>query len=303
MTAAALEEARFRSMGTDVRVVVAGDAGPAGAAVRGLFVHWEATLSRFLPASDVARTSVGAGGFVRVSALAVRVVAAACAAARETAGLYDPCLGRAMRAIGYDRSWRERGNWADGPRDAGSPGGAWRGVETDAGGRRIRLPAGAELDLGGIAKGMAVDEAVAMLTQRGVRACLVSAGGDLAVAGTPPGQDGWDLALPDAAGLHIRLHEGAVATSGTTRRAWTRGGARVHHVIDPRTGMPTASGLRGVSVIAAGCAHAEVAATAALVGGAREGRRFLERRGFAALLVHDDGHREPVGAWPRGAAA
>lgn len=298
MTAAALDEGRFRAMGTDVRVVVAGPAEPATAAVRGLFVLWEATLNRFLGASDVARATAGAGRFVDVSGLAARAVAAACAAARDTGGLYDPCLGRAMRAIGYDRSWRERGRWADGPRRAAVPGGAWRGVEADEPGRRVLLPAGTELDLGGIAKGMAVDAAVAMLVARGAGACLVSAGGDLAVAGRPPGRGGWEIDLPDAGGRRVSLREGALATSGTTRRRWTRAGEPVHHVVDPRTGAPSASGLRGVTVLAAACAHAEVAATAALVGGPREGRRLLERRGFAALMVHDDGRREAVGAWP-----
>ena len=132
---------------------------------------------------------------------------------------------------------------------------------------------------------------------------LVSLGGDLAVAGQPP-RDGWPILVagePDPAGSSraqpVRLASGAVATSSITCRQWRRAGRALHHIVDPRTGLPADGPWQTVSVAAATCADANAAATAAIVagGGAEE---WLATAGMPARLVSHDGEIRYAGGWP-----
>jgi len=101
---------------------------------------------------------------------------------------------------------------------------------------------GMRLDLGGIAKGYALDEATRVLKARGIRSSLVSGGGDLFAAGTPPGQVGWkieigELDVPNAPpGRVVWLKDRALVTSGDRFQRVELGGIRYSHLLDPRTG-------------------------------------------------------------------
>jgi thiamine biosynthesis lipoprotein len=146
---------------------------------------------------------------------------------------------------------------------------------------------------------MAVDTALDRLLALGLDAALVSAGGDLAVRGLPPGGGPWQVRIGREADAQVvQLLRGALATSGTTGRAWHQGAIARHHVLDPRTGEPSRSGLRRVTVAAATCRAAEAAATAALVAGSELGARLLERAGLAGLFVTESGRRLTAGRWP-----
>jgi len=288
-------------MGTDVLVLA-----PAGRAVRAarlveeLFEEWEAALSRFRPESELSRLNASAGLEVRVGPIVLAAVEAALDAARATAGLFDPTLLPDLVRVGYDRSFDEMGE-PDSPAARPRGGGDWREIHVDRGRRTVRLPAGCGLDLGGVAKGMAVDAAIELLTATGLESALVDAGGDLRVHGLPPGGAAWHVGV---AGVQhapvLPLVRGALATSGTARRHWPQAGTPRHHLIDPRTGEPAASGLRQVTVAAGSCRAAEVAATAALVAGPLLGRGLLEHHGLAGLLVTDDGRCLAAGRWPGG---
>jgi FAD:protein FMN transferase len=288
---------RFAAMGTEVEAVLpAGNAG-AAARVERLFGEWERRLSRFRPASDLARLNAANGRPVPVGPLLHAVLRQALGAAEATDGVFDPCLGRQLEDAGYAGSFADRAAWpaaADAPPE---PGGAWKDVSVDADGR-VRLPAGVRLDLGGIAKGMAVDAALEVLAIAGAPAALVSAGGDLAVLGALPGGDGWPVQVdgPDRP-VTVELRVGALATSSTRRRRWRAGDELRHHLLDPRTGAPARSGLDQVTVAAATCREAEVAAKVALILGPQRGRAFLQARGLAGLLVGPDG-AVTAGAWP-----
>jgi thiamine biosynthesis lipoprotein len=132
---------------------------------------------------------------------------------------------------------------------------------------------------------------------------LVSLGGDIATAGdAPPG--GWRILVaedsdvpPDASGEVIALHDGAIATSGTTVRSWRRGGIALHHLIDPLTGGPVDSPWRTASVVAATCVDANTAATAAIIRGA-SAPGWLRSLGVAARLVGTNGDIQRIGSWP-----
>lgn len=95
----------------------------------------------------------------------------------------------------------------------------------------------------------------------------------------------------------ISVRSGGVATSGTTRRTWNRGGVRVHHLVDPRTGTSAGSRWRTVSVAAASCVDANVATTASIVMG-DTAVDWLSERGLPGRLVTEDGRVVVVGRWP-----
>jgi FAD:protein FMN transferase len=285
-------------MGTEISVLAPLERiEPAEKAVRSLFGEWESALSRFRPDSELSRLNACAGRPIAVSPLLYDVIASALAAARATRGAFDPTLLPDLVRLGYDRTF------ADLPANA-SPagrlpfvGGQWQGIRLDSERRRILLPPGAALDVGGIAKGMAVGAALDLLERElGIATALVDAGGDLAVRGSPPGQRSWQVAI-EGTTLSVALGHGALATSGLSRRRWLQDGVERHHLIDPRTGEPAASGLSSVTVAAATCGQAEVAATAVFVLGVAEGAALLERHGLAGLLVGTRGI-ETVGRWP-----
>jgi thiamine biosynthesis lipoprotein len=255
-------------MGVDV---VVGGATPAGlAAVRALFEEWEQAFSRFRPESELNRVNAHPTPAVAVSGLFARAVRTAAAAARATGGLVDPTLGLAVEAAGYvDDLDRLR----DDPRPPGPTApGAWRTV-TVGGGVLLRPP-GVRLDLNGVVKALAVDEALALLGGDG----FVAAGGDVATRGPVV------AGLP--AGGSIRLAAGGLATSGTTRRRWRRAGGTQHHLIDPRTGRPSRSRWLEVSVAAGSCLAADVAAKAAFLL-SDDGPGWLDERGLPGRFVGD----------------
>jgi thiamine biosynthesis lipoprotein len=294
-----LSSHRFRAMGSTIHLLVPERfATAATGAVERLFSTWEAVLSRFLPGSELSRLNARAGTAVRVGPILLAAVEASLEGARATGGLFDPTLGHELVRLGYDRSFEELG---DAPAAAGKPrgGGAWRSTAVDRSARLVTLPAKAGLDLGGIAKGMAVDASLELLAGFGIETALVSAGGDLAVLGLPPGERAWGvLAGSEPQGEVVPLVRGALATSGTSRRRWRQGDAARHHLVDPDTGEPVSSGLREVTVAGGTCRIAEVGATAAFVAGPRLGPVLLRRLGLAGLLVTEGGSRMPVGRWP-----
>jgi thiamine biosynthesis lipoprotein len=284
-------------MGTTVTVVLPAPDAAAAVAVEALFATWETTLSRFRPESELSRLNASAGRAVRVTPLLLLVVEAALRAARATDGIFDPALEPHLRALGYDRTFDDLA--PDGPAaPATVPGGSWSSIEIDRAASTVRLPAGAALDLGGIAKGMAVDEAIAVLVRRGVAAAVVEAGGDLAVTGLPPAASAWPVAVEVVNGQReVSIASGALATSGVSRRSWHRGDVEQHHLVDPRTGGSARNDLWSVTAAAATCAQAEVAAKVAFVLGRAEAARFLLRVGISALLVGRDGGEALVGPW------
>lgn len=260
-------------------------------------------LTRFDAASELCQLNAAAGTWHSVSKLLYDAVAQSLAAARASDGLFDPTLLTLLKVLGYDRDYREIagrdvGVARPGRRRAAHAGG-WRGIELDRARRRIRLPAGAELDLGGIAKGWAAD--VALTRFFGTFAnVLIDAAGDMAVRGGPEEGGLWALGIGDplagsdaSADRHaavLTLGRGGLATSGATERWWSRGGERQHHLIDPRSERAARVWVNGdatdadgspliatASALAPSAAHAEVAAKVALLRGYPDALRQVER--------------------------
>ena len=146
----------------------------------------------------------------------------------------------------------------------------------------LNLPAGMELDFGGICKEYAVDRALAAITARFSGAVLVNFGGDLCASGAPAAGP-WSVGVerPDSdreARLLLDLTQGALATSGDTHRFLMRDGVRYGHILDPRTGWPVKDAPRSVTVAAGGCTQAGMLSSLAMLRGS-EAERFLTEEG------------------------
>jgi FAD:protein FMN transferase len=299
-TPAGMRREEFRAMGTTISMLLPENEVELGTeVVRTLFSEWEQALSRFLPESELSQLNQRAGTPVAVSNLLYNVLATALTAAQATEGVYDPAMLEQLEQLGYDRTFDDLPTNRFDLIIPGIPGGRWRGIKVDPIRRQVTLPAGIKLDFGGIAKGMAVDAALENLHLSGIRSALVNAGGDLSVLGLPPVDEYWPVAVPGQ-NQHwtIPLHHGAIATSGIARRHWLQGNIPRHHILDPRTGLPSQSDLWSVTVVADRCEQAEVAAKVAFILGSNSGAEFLHKHRIAGLLVHEDGTWETVEPWP-----
>ncbi len=298
---------RFPALGTTA-VVVTADVRrlvPAVLEVRRDVDAIDMACSRFRDDSDLARVNAGAGGWVSVGDLLLEAVAVALRAARLTDGDVDPTVGAAMIANGYDRDFLSVRTEGPGPRRATGPAPGWRAVDVDLERVRIRVPAGSWLDLGATAKALAADRAARAAARSAGCGVLVSLGGDIAIAGRPP-VEGWPVGVGDVqegdANETVLVEEGGIATSSTLVRRWRRDGNTLHHIVDPRTGAPAPAVWRTVTVAAASCVDANVAATASIVRGA-SALAWLGSMGLHARLVTAGGDVVRVAGWPRAVPA
>jgi FAD:protein FMN transferase len=291
-----MERHAFHAMGTQIEVLLDVAPGPdallAVASVEAEFERLEASLSRFRPDSELSR--LNAEGVIEAGEDLLAVAELALAARERTGGRFDPTIHDALVVAGYDRSFE---HVADRPPEAGpaaSPDGPARaGGRAGVSGRLLVLEPGVRLDLGGIAKGYAVDRAVSLLAPLGP--CLVNAGGDLAVSGVPA-EGVWAVGIATPEGpLTLGLERGALATSGRDRRRWRAGDEERHHLIDPTTGRPSESDLLTVTAAAESAAKAEVLAKALFLVGEEEAAREADELGVPALLVTADGRVRTAG--------
>ncbi|NOZ07205.1 MAG: FAD:protein FMN transferase [Chloroflexi bacterium] len=273
---------------------------PVLEAAQQFFRAVERRMSRFDRTSELSRLNNAAGSAVPVSDALYEVVELALAAAEASSGLFDPTLLNTMEEAGYDRSFDElvAGGHAP-PRPTGGDGAflgggfrqmrIWRSKPNPM----VYLPKGVRLDLGGIAKGWAVDRVVDKM--EGLGPCLVNAGGDLYAHGSPPGDWAWTVGVEDPLDedrniATLAVRDRAVATSSRTKRRWVRGEQRQHHLMDPRHGRPSQSDLLSVTIVAQRAAIAEIYAKVVFLLGSAAGLNYLERQPrVAGLLVTEDG--------------
>jgi thiamine biosynthesis lipoprotein len=298
----------FRAMGTecDVAVTVArpekSRVRRALTAARDEVESCERALSRFRPESDLSRLNAAGGEWLAVDARLVEALRVALRVREETGGRYDPTILPALEAAGYDRSFEELDE-----RPATHPV-SWRpnaAVEIDVPSSHARVDPGAAVDLGGIGKGYAAARALWAMREAWLElpGGLVDLGGDIAVWGTTPEGGPWRLSVadpraPGSSLATIAIEGGGVATSGRDRRRFGPG-HRLHHLIDPATGLPADEGPLAVTVVGPDAAEVEAYATALAITPVEEAQSYLRGRGhLSALLVPFEGEPVVVGELP-----
>jgi thiamine biosynthesis lipoprotein len=291
-----METRTFHAMGTEVEVLGAPHL-PHGAvnAVQEYFETVEAALSRFRPDSELSLLNLAAGRPFAASAMLQQVLGEALAAAEASGGLFDPTVLHAVRAAGYRESIETvRGRVQVRTAAPGTP--CWRDIEIADDGT-VTLPPSCGVDLGGFAKGWSVDRAARLMA--GSESWVINAGGDLLAHGGGPDGLGWVIGIEDPFGGPdvgmLRVVDGAVATSTTQRRRWLTQDGVAHHIIDPRTGLPSDTDLAAVTVLAVSVAEAEVLAKTVLLLGKSAGRAYAEERRLRAVLVDETGSALTVG--------
>jgi FAD:protein FMN transferase len=212
-----------------------------------------ARLTRFSSDSELSNINASSGRWVEVSEELESLLHASLRAFETSMGLVNVAVLPSMLAIGYTRPLARGPGHAVLDRVLPAP--PLPDVLTVRGGR-ARLEPGCGIDLGGVAKGWMADRLCEQLGPN----TLANIGGDLTARGGGPQGDGWPVGL---GGVTLMLRDQGAATSSTRRRSW----GEVHHLIDPRTGLPARTGLEEVSVVAQTGFEAEVIAKTALLLG------------------------------------
>lgn len=230
-------------MGSKCRIVVYAPSEPAAAAACAAAfdrVHrLEQALSDYDPNSEAARlTRLPPREWHTVSPDLAQALAKSLDIARKTDGAFDPAMGPLTKL------WRKaRSDGALPPPETIAEArtrSGYRHIELNSDAQRVRLAVvGMGLDFGGIGKGLAADEALAVLTHYALPIALIDFGGDLRAGDPPPGTDAWSVEIRDgvAGARTVRLANAAVATSGDLERFIDIGGHRYSHILDPRRGF------------------------------------------------------------------
>jgi thiamine biosynthesis lipoprotein len=211
--------------------------------------------------------------------------------AEETAGAFDPTVGREMEAHGYNREYRT-GQTIQSRIDT-EHAVSYRDVLLNAERRRITLLQPMILDLGAVAKGLAVDMAAKEL--QAFKNFAIDAGGDLYLGGCNRQGDPWTVGI-----RHPRIEAGLMDSISVSDRAVCTSGdyERGMHILDPRTGN-SATEVASVTVVARTAILADAVATAAFVLGPEEGVRLCDRLGVDGMIVTPALERYDAGAFCR----
>ena len=249
----------------------------------GWFREIERVCTRFDPESELMQLTRMPGVPVVVSPLLFQVVRFALTVAEESGGAFDPTVGHRMEAAGFNRehrSGRVVSTAMVAPGDVG-----YRDVQVDDASGSITLLRPLVLDVGAVAKGMAIDVAARELAP--LEHFAIDAGGDLYLAGRNADDAPWSVGIrhPDRDDRlleSVRVSDQAVCTSGNYERRSVTGGI-ASHILDPRTGT-AASRVVSATVISPSAMLADALATASFVLGPVDGRHLLETHGVHGVL-------------------
>jgi thiamine biosynthesis lipoprotein len=267
-------------MGTIVTIATVGDHSPSVARAFEWFREVEARCSRFDPASELSHLSSTVDQPVSVSELVFEALRFAMRVAEMSGGAFDPVVGGSMIARGFNRHYLTGEST---PAPSGNMSGAtFRDVEIDDAARTVRLHHPLVLDLGAVAKGMAIDLAAKEL--EAAQNFSIDAGGDLFFGGRNDDGEEWSVGIRHPRKDHavievLRVSDKAVCTSGDYERG--------QHLWDPTAQSP-ATTVASATVIAPTAMLADAVSTAACVMGPGAGIEFCKRAGVAAILFTPD---------------
>ena len=248
-------------------------------------------MSPFKPESELSRLNrEAAKAPVPVSREMFELVARSVEFSKLSEGAFDITFA----SVGYMFDYRNRTKPTAEKIAAALPGIDYRHIRLDRSQCTIEFArSGVRIDLGGIAKGHAVDNCVALLKARGVKQALVVAGGDSRVLGDRRGRP-WMIGVrdprrKDSMVAMIPLVDAAISTSGDYERYFEADGVRYHHILDPRTGM-SATGVRSVTIVGPDTTTTEGISKSVFIMGPERGIRFAESlSGVDAVVIDGDG--------------
>lgn len=263
------------------------------AEVASLLEELEQSMSTYRADSELSRFNAAKStAWIDTSAALCAAVAQAQAISRQTGGAFDVTVGPLVNLWGFGpEAVRPE------PPDAAHIAVTMAAVGHDKLDADCERPAlrkavpNLYVDLSAFAKGIAVDQAAALLERRGIENFMVELGGEIRLAGVNADNGLWRIAieqpLPEARAVQaiIGLSDAAVATSGDYRNYFEHGGKRYSHTLDPRSGRPVDHAAASVTVVADTAALADAMATALLVLGPTEGLRFADGHGLAAYFL------------------
>ncbi len=296
-------------MGTEVRVELwtDDDADPSVAtgAIEAVMTEMRSVdrdMSPFKPESELSKVNAHAAReAVPISRELFDLIQRSLWFSRETGGAFDITFS----SVGYLYDYRAYQHPTDAQIADKLPGINYRHLILDDRKTTIRYAReGTRIDLGGIAKGYAVDRCIALLKERGILHAIVTAGGDSRVIGDRRGRP-WQVGIRDPRNRGkvialVPLVNEAISTSGDYERYFVEDGVRYHHILNPRTGK-SATGVRSVSVIAKDATMTDGLSTSVFVLGVKKGLALIKRlKGVEAVIVDDQGkaHYSP-GLTPR----
>ncbi len=209
--------------------------------------------------------------------------------AELTDGAFDPTIGPVVRL--WRRARRTETLPASQQLAEAHVRVGWQKLQLDAKTQTVTLLApNMQLDLGGIAKGYAADQALAVLREHGITRALVAASGDIAVGNPPPGQRTWRVSIGtpfqrEGEARTLLLRNAAVSTSGDSEQFVVINGTRYSHIVDPRTGLGLTNRCQ-VSVIAPHATQTDAFATAVSILGAEQGRKLIQSQPKLSAIIY-----------------
>ncbi|WP_246072811.1 FAD:protein FMN transferase [Paenibacillus dokdonensis] len=264
--------------------------------IKNLLETMDQELSRTLQTSELYKVNQSAGKqAVHVSQDTFDVVKKALDYAVQTGGLYDPTVGPLVSLwnIGNEGAHVPANNELASARSLIG----YKNVLLNSEERTIKLTRpGMALDLGGIGKGYAADRVAAYLRKHQVESAMFNLGGSSIIAlGSKPGGLSWNIGLQDpdqSRGTSLgsmQIHNKTIDSSGVYERFFVENGVKYHHILDPRTGYPSQSGLKSVTIISDSAADADALSTAVFIMGLEEGLKYIEKQaGVEAFFITDD---------------
>lgn len=254
---------------------------------------YEAILSKTIEGSDVWKLNHAEGASVEVHPETAELLQLAVEIGEKSGGAFDVTIAPVSSLWDFT---------ADNPAVPDPDALALAASRVDYGniiidGCTVTLLNGAEIDLGGIAKGYIADRVAEYLNAQAVTGACINMGGNVVTIGTKPDGGLWTVGIRDPNGTPeqsaevLKIGGAAVVTSGNYERCFELDGVRYHHILDPETGMPVSNGLASVTIIGTRSDLCDALSTACFVLGEEESRAILDRYGVRAIFLYSDGTR------------
>lgn len=290
---ASLHKSSRLLLGTLVEVTVSGQPDKAGMAVQAVLDEMKRVedLTSFHKPSGLTAVNDAAGtGPVKADAELLDLIVTSLRIAEKTGGAFDPSVGVLSRLWSFSAGeprLPDQSEITDALTRVG-----WNRIKVDRAAGTIILPEkGMALDLGGIAKGYALDRARAVLKQHGIGSALVNAGGDVLVMGEKEPGKPWRVGVQDPRNPRevaavVAVKDRFILTSGDYERFFVKDEKRYHHILDPKTGYP-AEGVQSVTLVAPSGVQAEPLGATVFVKGIADGLKYVQSLGDVEAMVVD----------------